>query len=99
MQGPILPGEDLTTVRNIPTWPLGRDPRTNTMPSKFFTSNRINHDCGMYHEQIFYGDDLVAFVRSDLSDGTYWWAINGGSAISRGHKTVADCKAELFNQF
>ena len=92
MQGPILPGEDLTTVRNVPA-------RTNTMPNKFFTSNRINHDCGMYHEQVFYGDDLVAFVRSDLSDGTYWWAINGGSAISRGHKTVADCKAELFNQF
>ena len=92
MNGPILPGEDLTTVRNIPT-------RTNTMTSKFFTSNRINHDCGMYHEQIFHGDDLVAFVRSDISDGTYWWAINGGSAISRGHKTVADCKTELFNQF
>ena len=92
MNGPILPGEDLTTVRNTPT-------RTHTMTSKFFSSNRINHDCGMYHEQVFYGDDLVAFVRSDLSDGTYWWAINGGSAISRGHKTVADCKAELFNQF
>jgi hypothetical protein len=70
-----------------------------TMTSKFFSSNRINHDCGMYHEQIFCGDDLVAFVRSDPSDGTYWWAINGGSAISRGYKTVADCKAELFNQF
>jgi hypothetical protein len=63
-----------------------------TMTSKFFSSNRINHDCGMYHEQIFYGDDLVAFVRSDLSDGTYWWAINGGSAISRGQKQSQTAK-------
>ena len=67
--------------------------------SKFFTSNRVPHDSGMYHEEIFYGDDLVAFVRSDPSNGTYWWSINGGSAISRGYKSVADCKENLFSQF
>lgn len=61
---------------------------------KFFTSNRIPHDSGLYHEVIYYGDDIAGYVMS-ADDGTYWWAINGGSAISRGFKTVCDCKEDL----
>lgn len=65
------------------------------MSDKFFSSNRIPHDSGLYHEVIYYGDDIVGYVMSD-DTGKYWWAINGGSAIQRGFDTVADCKEDLF---
>lgn len=48
MKGPILPGEDLTTVRNIPTWPLGRDPRTNTMAYQYSAFYGIKQNKGGY---------------------------------------------------
>jgi len=64
---------------------------------KVFTSNRIPHNSGLYHEVIYYGDDVAGFVMSHPDDNNqYWWAINGGSAISRGFTSVADCKEDLF---
>ena len=41
MQGPILPGEDLTTVRNIPT-------RTNTMAYQYSAFYGIRQNKGGY---------------------------------------------------
>lgn len=59
-----------------------------------FTSTRIPHDSGLYHEVVYFNDDIAGYVMSE-DNGTYWWAINGGSAIHRGFKTVADCKQDL----
>ena len=65
------------------------------MTDKFFSSQRIPHDSGLYHEVIYYGDDVVGYVMSEPTGNTYWWTINGGSAIQRGFETVADCKDDL----
>lgn len=59
-----------------------------------FTSTRIPHDSGLYHEVVYFNDDVAGYVMSD-DKGEYWWAINGGSAIQRGFKSVADCKEDL----
>ena len=62
-----------------------------------FTSERIPHDSGMYHERIYKDNQCVALVRSNPEDLTeYWWLINGSSIRQRGFTSVADCKADLF---
>lgn len=60
-----------------------------------FTSNRIPHDSGMYHEHIFYDNQVVAQVLSE-KDGSYWWVLTHNHSISRGYKTVAAAKKPLF---
>jgi hypothetical protein len=60
-----------------------------------FTSNRIPHDSGMYHEHIFHDNQVVAQVLSN-GDSTYWYVLSDNQAISRGYKTVADAKDMLF---
>jgi len=60
-----------------------------------FTSNRIPHDSGMYHEHIYHDNQVVAQVLSD-KDNTYWFVLTDNHAISRGYKTVADAKKLLF---
>lgn len=61
-----------------------------------FTSERIPHDSGMYHERIYWNDELVAKVMSDPKDSSYWWIKENNQSISRGYKTVADAKKTLF---
>jgi hypothetical protein len=60
-----------------------------------FTSNRIPHDSGLYHEEIYFDNEVVAKVLSE-EDGTYWWIILKNCSISKGYKTVADAKKLLF---
>jgi hypothetical protein len=60
------------------------------------TSNRIPHNSGLYHEQIFDNNKLVAQLLSE-SNGTYWWVITANQAISRGYQTVSDAKKILFS--
>jgi hypothetical protein len=59
-----------------------------------YTSNRIPHYSGMYHEQIFHDNQVVAQILSD-TDTTYWYVINGQTVMA-GFPTVADTKAALF---
>lgn len=60
-----------------------------------FTSNRIPHDSGLYHEHIFYNDKIVAQVLSE-EDGSFWYVLTHNNSLSRGYKTVADAKKLLF---
>ena len=59
-----------------------------------YTSNRIPHYSGMYHEQIFYDNQVVAQILSD-TDSSFWYVING-QTVSAGFRTVSDAKAALF---
>jgi hypothetical protein len=59
-----------------------------------YSSNRIPHHSGMYHEQIFHDNQVVAQILSD-TDTSYWYVING-QTVSAGFPTVADAKAALF---
>lgn len=59
-----------------------------------FTSERIPHDSGLYHERIYWNDDVVAKVMSNESKGTFWYVTFG--SVKDGFKTVADTKLELF---
>ena len=61
---------------------------------KMYTSNRIPHDCGLYHEWIYKDDKVVAKVMSE--GDTYWWILTHNHSISRGYKTVAQAKELLF---
>jgi hypothetical protein len=60
-----------------------------------FTSERIPHDSGLYHERIYWNDDVVAKVMSNESKGTFWYVTFG--LVKDGFKTIADTKQELFN--
>jgi len=59
-----------------------------------YTSNRIPHHSGMYHEHIFFNDQVVAQILSDTHKD-YWFVING-NLVSAGYATVSDAKAALF---
>jgi len=62
---------------------------------KMYTSNRIPHDSGLYHEQIFKDNQFVAQVLSE-EDGSFWFVLAHNHSISRGYKTVVDAKKLLF---
>lgn len=68
---------------------------TNHKDAPMFTSNRIERDCGMYHEFIFHDNQVVAQLLSE-DDGSYWFVLSHNHAISRGYKTVAAAKQPLF---
>ena len=59
-----------------------------------YTSNRIPHDSGLYHEHVFHGDTVVAQILSDPSR-CYRYVING-HRVSAGYRTVGEAKAALF---
>jgi hypothetical protein len=48
----------------------------------------------MYHEHIFFNDQVVAQILSDTHKD-YWFVING-NLVSAGYATVSDAKAALF---
>jgi hypothetical protein len=58
---------------------------------KMYTSNRIPHTSGLYHEQIFRDNQFVAQVLSE-DDGSFWFVLAHNHSISRGYKTVAEAK-------
>lgn len=60
-----------------------------------FTSNRIPHDSGLYHEHIFHNNKIVAQLLSE-EDGSFWYVLTHNNSLSRGYKTVADAKKPLF---
>lgn len=59
-----------------------------------FTTNRIPHNSGMYHEQIFHHDTVVAQILSDDTK-SFWYVINGREVVSP-FPTVSAAKASLF---
>lgn len=59
-----------------------------------FTANRIPHHSGLYHERIYYDNQVVAQILSDEHRG-YWYVINGDK-VSDGFDSVCAAKAALF---
>ena len=59
-----------------------------------FTTNRIPHNSGMYHEQIYHHNTVVAQILSDDAKH-FWYVINGKRAVCS-FPTVSAAKASLF---
>jgi len=61
-----------------------------------FTSNRIPHVSGMYHEHIFHDNQVVAQVLSESDH--FWFVLTHDHSVSNGYQSVADAKQELFRR-
>ena len=58
-------------------------------------SSTLNTEYTLYHEVIKH-DDIDCARIIGYKDGTYGYILDANHSVSRGYKTVADCKGILF---
>jgi len=58
-------------------------------------SSTLNTEYTLYHE-VIRADGIDCAKIIGYKDGTYGFIIDSNMSISRGYRTVADCKAMLF---